>query len=348
MYENNTNYGNFLYFFYFDEQNQAHISNNYKELENHDVKKCVLYFGRPGNQCMRKVDYWKSLDYHVSYDNFPWLSYLHLNHDLMELNTKKLLWNHWKSHGIKEERTYTYINNSSLHQGRFGNLFFVNMFLHFISFKYDLKCYYKYGKMFNELGIYFNNGKQKYQKNSLITDNNFLHILRSSIFEPCNVIIHNVWFQEKEFCLMIKSYFKNQKIKNKIIEKNIFKHRYQKNNDLFIHLRLGDVSNITNVNIEHYDKLLGKISYNNGFITSDSINHSLCNELIQKYKLKVIDFNEVETIMFASTCKYIVLSGGTFSWLIGFFAFYSKHIYYKDFQQKWYGDIFSFTNWTKI
>lgn len=345
MCEDKTNYGTFLYLYYFDEKNEPHICNDSHELKNHDVNQCVLYFGK---ESMMKIHHWQSLEYNVSYNHFPWRSYLLLNHDLTKLETKPALWNHWKTHGIKEERTYTYINNSSIHQGRFGNLFFVNMFLHFISFKYDLKCYYKYGKRFHELGISFNKGKHTYQKNCLITDNNFLRILRSNILEPCNVIIHHVWFQNKEFCLMLKSYFKNEKIKNKIMEKNIFKARYQKNNDLFIHFRLGDVTNITNTNTECYDNLIRQISYSNGFIASDSINHPLCKELVQKYNFKLIDLNEVKTIMFASTCKYIVLSGGTFSWLIGFFAFYSQDIYYKDFQQRWYGDIFSFLNWKKI
>ena len=52
--------------------------------------------------------------------------------------------------------------------------------------------------------------------------------------------------------------------------------------------------------------------------------------------------------MFGSTCNNIVLSGGTFSWLIGFLAIKSENIYYPEIKQKWYGDIFSFSNWKKI
>ena len=49
--------------------------------------------------------------------------------------------------------------------------------------------------------------------------------------------------------------------------------------------------------------------------------------------------------MFGSTCNTIILSGGTFSWLIGFFAYYSKNINYPINNNKWYGDIFIFNNW---
>jgi hypothetical protein len=66
-----------------------------------------------------------------------------------------------------------------------------------------------------------------------------------------------------------------------------------------------------------------------------------------KYNLKIIDYDEVNTVMFGSTCKYIVLSNGTFSWLIGFLAYYSN-IYYPKIIHKWHGDIFIFDSWNEI
>ena len=57
--------------------------------------------------------------------------------------------------------------------------------------------------------------------------------------------------------------------------------------------------------------------------------------------------NEVNTIMFASTCKNIVLSHGTFSWLIGLLGFYST-IYYQKITRFWQGDIFVFPEWNEI
>jgi hypothetical protein len=58
---------------------------------------------------------------------------------------------------------------------------------------------------------------------------------------------------------------------------------------------------------------------------------------------------EVDTIMFGSTCNNIILSGGTFSWLIGFLAFFSKNIFYPKMQEKWYDiNIFDFENWKSI
>jgi len=344
------NYGNCIYFLYLD-GNIYNKNTNIDEFENYDKKKCIMYFEIQQKINDTPFNYFKILDYNVSYDNFPWAQYIFLNNDLKQhcITTKEKAWNHWKQSGIKEERTYTYINNSSLHQGRLGNIFFVNMFLSSMSIKYNLKCYYKHSKIFNALGIYFNKGENVYKVNCLITEENSLHVLKSKKLEPSNLIIKNVWFQTKEFCNILKSYFEKEKIRNQIIEKNLFKDRYNKNNDLFIHVRLGDVTENTKCKTYYdYEKILNEIYYRNGYISSDSIDDSLCLELVNKFNLKIIDHDETKTIMFASTCKTIILSGGTFSWLIGFLAFFSKDIYYMEFDKKWYGDIFSFSNWIKI
>ena len=134
------------------------------------------------------------------------------------------------------------------------------------------------------------------------------------------------------------------------MKSNKYRHKYSNNNDLFIHIRLGDVKQKTEQLQKYYIDTIDKLTFDKGFITSDSIDHSLCKKLIQKYKLEIIDKTEVETIMFGSVCKNIVLSGGTFSWLIGFLALSSSNIYYPELPlgDRWYGDIFCFSNWKKV
>ena len=118
---------------------------------------------------------------------------------------------------------------------------------------------------------------------------------------------------------------------------------------MFIHVRLGDIENTWNNSYQYYDNIIQNISFNKGYISSDTINSDICIKLIKKYNLHIVDENEINTIMFASTCNNILLSGGTFSWLIGFLAYYSKNIYYpKDKKDKWYGDIFIFAEWIGI
>ena len=289
----------------------------------------------------------------VSYLNFNWKNYIdiNVNSDLKENNIvdKESAWRHWKNCGIKEERPLTITNNTNIHNGRFGNLFFINMAMHFIAVKYNLKCRYKYFANFQKLGIELYVGENEYKENKEINDKNFLDLIKSTDYTKTNIIINKQSsFQTSEFVIFLKLYFNIYHNKLKIINSNIFKDRYEKNNDLFIHVRLGDIKkNVNNIK-NYYEKILEKINFDNGYISSDSIHHRICKEMIRKYNLHVIDKNEIETIMFGSTCKTIVLSGGTFSWLIGFFAFFSKKIYYPNIQNRWYGDIFEFLNWNCI
>ena len=170
------------------------------------------------------------------------------------------------------------------------------------------------------------------------------------IFKPSNIVIHNdIWLQTKKYCLYLYKYFNNLVYKNKIIMSNVFKERYNNNNDLFIHLRLGDVQSNTLKVTKYYDNLLSKLDFENGYISSDSIQNETCKYFIKKYNLNIVNYSEVKTIMFGSTCNNIILSGGTFSWLIGFFAFYSENIYYPYYENPWFGDIFETnTNWVCI
>lgn len=102
---------------------------------------------------------------------------------------------------------------------------------------------------------------------------------------------------------------------------NPFNSRYKKNNNVFIHIRLGDVTD-KNPGFDYYYKICSKLNFEKGYISSDSINHSICNKLIMKYNLQVYRNEEIKTWQFASTCKYIILSNGTFSWIIGALGFF--------------------------
>ena len=63
----------------------------------------------------------------------------------------------------------------------------------------------------------------------------------------------------------------------------------------------------------------------------------------------LINSQEIPTIQFASTCKHIILSHGSFSAIIGYLSFFSN-IYYPEYEKDkiWYGDMFSIVGWNKI
>jgi len=284
--------------------------------------------------------------------NFDWLQYTQNNEDLNFIMDKRHAWYHWVVHGSQEKRNIEKIDNNYninttiSHSGRFGNLFFVNMVVHLISKKYDLNIEYKYYDKFKNLGIELYIGKNTYKKNIYLTELNYFDLINKKDDFTNIIINNNSWFHHYDFCLFLQIYFNKEKIKNNIIKNNKFKERYNNNNDIFIHVRLDDIENtLYNNNYEYYDNIINKYTFDNGYITSDNIKSNICVKLINKYSLKVIDLNEEETIMFGSTCNTIILSGGTFSWLIGFLAYYSKSINYPIQKKKWYGNIFFFEKW---
>jgi len=285
------------------------------------------------------------IEQNITYNNFPWKTYYKLNNECLSNHTKNIAWNHWINYGKKEERSFSYINNTNNHRARFGNLFFLNMCLHLFSIKYNLKSNYKYEKEFNQLGIYFYNGSKIYNKNLLLTDFNFENILESDISSKNIIIDNNVWFHTDRFCKIIKEHFSKNNIFEIVKNNNKYKSRYNTNNDLFVHVRLGDVTDTTSNLLNYYINVINSMKFNNGYISSDNINHNLCQILIKKYNLSIINKTEVKTIMFGSTCKNIILSGGTFSWLIGFLAQAKSNIFYPEIKNTWYGDIFRFSNW---
>jgi hypothetical protein len=320
------------------------------DLDEKDVKNKIL--DKNNVLCFRITEKDKDFslnDLNIKFENFPWETYFKINPDLSNPYNynKQVAWHHWQYHGKIEERAFSYINNTNDHRARLGNLFFLNMGLHFFSIKFDLKSNYKYDNIFKKLGIYFFKGNNMYDRNLLLTDYNFIEILKSDI-SPQNIIINNdVWFHTRRFCKIIKRYFIEKNLFKKVLEKNLFKSRYDNNNDLFIHVRLGDVTSKTEHLFNYYNNTINSIKFNQGYITSDNINHDLCQRLIKKFNLITINSSEVETIMFGSTCKHIILSGGTFSWLIGFLGFKSENIFYPELNERWYGDVFCFSEWKK-
>jgi len=232
--------------------------------------------------------------------------------------------------------------------GRFANHFFRNLVAHFIAKNNGLKFKYSYSREFFNLGIdLYKNGNQRYNEDILITDDNFFEFIKNNTRFNKNVTFPpHMYAQTKDFSFYVRDYINADEQKNKIIEKNLFKQKYNNNNHVFVHMRLGDKVD-TNPGYIYYDWILSNLNFDKGFISSDLLTHPLCIALIKKYNLTPIVNTEVKTIMFASTCKNIVLSNGTFSWLIGLLGFYSN-VYYPKIKTIWHGDIFIFPDWNEI
>jgi len=266
---------------------------------------------------------------------------------------------------FQTKQFHEYEVNSTIESGgRFGNIFIRNMIASRIAEMNNLKFVYDQHEKMNNLGIsYYTKGTNVYDTTLLVTDkiidrivfdeSAYLSFLRgNNIFfkkhhySPFDHIQSYSWCQTSKIAYYIKSKIDSQM--NHIISSNPNRNRYNNNSSVFVHVRLGDtVSMGVSVSYDYYDKVLSSISFETGYISSDSIDHEICQKLIQKYNLTIYNSDELGTIQFAATNKYLVLSNGTFSWLLGLFGFFSK-IYYPKIKVQWHGDIFVFPEWKEI
>jgi hypothetical protein len=159
----------------------------------------------------------------------------------------------------------------------------------------------------------------------------------------------HAFFQTKEIMSLIYAHLHSDKVKEKIMNKNPFLFRYESNHDACMHIRLGDAAH-WNPGLNYYLKTLSNITFDHLYITTDENDHDMIQQIRAAYpNSTIMNFNEIQTFQFASTCKHIILSHGSFSALIGYLAYFSN-VYYPEYEadKMWYGDMFSIPGWNKM
>ena len=226
----------------------------------------------------------------------------------------------------------------TVENGRLGNQIIRNLATHFIAKKFNLYVNYSNYDKIKKLGIELYSGQNKYLNTISLNDDNLFEIINKDKF--CfNVNPNNNYFQTKEITNYINNYLCD---------------RYNNNNDLFLHIRVNDTEN-WNPGTEYYLDAIQKINIDittsNIYLASDNINSNIVIFITNKYNnIIIINYDEINTIMFASTCKNIILSHGSFSAVIGYLSFFSN-IYYPKYSRAkkiWFGDMFSIKNWIEV
>lgn len=232
--------------------------------------------------------------------------------------------------------------------GRLGNQIIRNLAVSLIANKHNLYVNYYNYDLIKKLGIELFIGSNKYTNTIILNDENYFSIYEKKLLNS-NLNPNNNYFQTKAIANCLYNYLHTYEIKQNIINLNPFRDRYNINNDLYIHIRLGDVEQY-NPGINYYMKTINIINFNNLYISSDNKNHFIIKQILEKYPYtKIIEYDEIKTIQFASTCKNIILSHGSFSAIIGYLSFFSN-INYPEYEHDklWYGDMFSINGWNKI
>ena len=280
----------------------------------------------------------ESFNYQIYLSNYP---------DLKDFDNLQKAFRHYQQFGKAEGRVDTPIINKIPTNSKFGVILFYNIICNYIAKCNNLKMNYLEFTKTKQLGIDLYIGENVYDSTLILNNKNIDSIMQNESVFSKNIIIQDT-FKTSTVAKFIKDHL--LKIKTKIISSNPYKPRYSANNDLFIHIRLNGIQNSNDFeSFAYYDLIISKITYDTGYISSDLINHPICTKLIRKYNLLVINGDEIKTIQWGSTCKWIVLSKSMFSWLIGVFGFYST-IYYPERlgKKNKHGNIFIFKDWNKV
>jgi len=232
--------------------------------------------------------------------------------------------------------------------GRLGNQIIRNLAVSLLAEKHNLKVNYYNNDLIYKLGIKLFSGINSYESIQDLTDDNYVAIYN------CDKLDYNLnpnknYFQTKKITNFLYNYLHSDKVKSNIIESNPFKERYNNNNILFIHIRLTDAEKF-NPGISYYINAIKNIKFDRLVISTDDKTNDMIKKLLKLFPYaKILDVDEITTFQFASTCKHIILSHGSFSAVIGYLSFFSN-IYYPEFESNkiWHGDMFSIKNWIKL
>jgi hypothetical protein len=238
--------------------------------------------------------------------------------------------------------------------GRLGNQIFRNLAVSFLAKKNNLSVDYSNKELMSKLGIQLYSGDLVYDNHIVVDENNYLALYNGKV--ESNVDANNAFFQTKEISKIMYDYLRDEEQILEITRNNGYRDRYRNNNDVFIHVRLGDAER-WNPGVGYYLSAIFTIVDDVGeidtiYISTDDTNNDIIKTLLQlcPQKCKVFENDEISTIQFGSTCKYVILSHGSFSAITGYLSFYSTVIYpkYEHAPVIWFGDMFSIPGWIDV
>lgn len=226
----------------------------------------------------------------------------------------------------------TFIKN----YGRLCNVIFRSIPVSIIAESKDLKVDYDpkyYNSIKNELGLNLYSGSidPKPFNKVVLKESTFENIYRTSKKLKINLHQVNCFMQDEPCASYTFKFLRRDDNKKRTIECNPFKNRYESNNDIYIHIRWGDVRG-SNPGYDYYLESIKRIEkYDTIYISSDTKNNEIIQKLQKKYpKIETLDtLNNIKTIQFGSTCKHVILSHGSYSAVIGYLSFFSD-VYFCD------------------
>jgi len=204
--------------------------------------------------------------------------------------------------------------------GRLGNQFFINVAASLLAEKHDLYIEYEnHHDVYAVFPLYV--GTKRHPITRIVNDDNYIEIYNKDSID-FNLSFQD-YFQSSKVTMLTHMYVRSKK--NYYLKRN----PYHKNDNCFIHVRLGDVAQ-WNPGAAHYQRILSTLNVNRVYLSSDSRDHPIVQTLMLDPRIEWVDRSPVDTILFASQQRYVILSHGTFSGMIGYLAFYSTVYFVKE------------------
>lgn len=231
--------------------------------------------------------------------------------------------------------------------GRLCNQIIRDVAVSILARKFNLSTKYASTDVIDRLGIpLFTGGDNVYETTLDLSDSNYMKIYDNTAIDyNLNPNTDNSYFQTPAISKLVFDYLRCAQ--RNIIDQNPFKAMYSNNSTIFVHCRLTDVEQFS-PGYDYYSGAIRRIQNlqrgTNVVIASDDPTHTMITRLTKEFGAKVLVDTPEKTIQFGSTCKYVILSHGSFSAMIGWLAFFAKTIYYPEYKNDmWHGDMFSQT-----
>jgi hypothetical protein len=178
---------------------------------------------------------------------------------------------------------------------------------------------------------------------------------RGILLANLHVISEQCYLQTPEVIALIYSFLRRPAIANSIMAANPYRQLYKNNDFTFVHVRLTDAKRFS-PGSKYFLKAIAATKFTTLYIASDDFEDEIIKEITAVYPNAVLfSATPTQTLQFGSTCRNVILSGGSFSAMIGLLAFFSMVQYPENAHIKndpdlgeWCGDMFSGHGWTKV
>ena len=224
--------------------------------------------------------------------------------------------------------------------GRLGNNILQYCMASYLAKKFNLS-FSKELDLNDDFQINGNIDGRSFENHLEVNDENIKDVLSMSSID--RGIFLSGWFQDK-------SIFENEEILEHY-RKSIIPNPIENPSELFVHVRLGDIDKEFNLPYSYYHKQICQIQYTDCFVTSDSPDHLIVNNIKNNFKNVQIftGWNPSFVIRYGANCKKLVLSSGTFSFCMALFNRCDPEVYCIDNDtmrkafniRQWHGDMIS-------